>query len=262
MVDEQLLGRGRTAEIYAHGERRVAKLLLPGFDAEMLALEGRKTQAAHDAGAPAPATHGAVTVAGRPGYLFDRVDGPVMLDELRARLWRYRHHADLLARVHADVHARSTDALPDVKEKLAAQIDQAADIGPTTRRRAKDRLRELDDGDRVLHGDLHPGNIVLTRDGPAVIDWMDAARGDPAADVARTLWLLSPPVLGPEAGRIQGGFLTVFRRRYLRGYLAATGSAAADIHPWRLPVLAARLAEGIEYETAALLSGIEELTSD
>ncbi|MFJ5875307.1 MULTISPECIES: phosphotransferase family protein [unclassified Streptomyces] len=43
------------------------------------------------------------------------------------------------------------------------------------------------DGDQVLHLDLHPGNVILTRRGPVAIDWCNAGAGDPAADVAMTM---------------------------------------------------------------------------
>jgi Ser/Thr protein kinase RdoA (MazF antagonist) len=39
-------------------------------------------------------------------------------------------------------------------------------------------------GDRVLHLDLHPGNIMMTSRGPVVIDWSNQAAGPAGADVA------------------------------------------------------------------------------
>ena len=35
-------------------------------------------------------------------------------------------------------------------------------------------------------GDLHPQNVILTADGPRIIDWEGAARGPAVADVAMT----------------------------------------------------------------------------
>jgi aminoglycoside phosphotransferase (APT) family kinase protein len=40
------------------------------------------------------------------------------------------------------------------------------------------------EGDRVLHLDLHPGNVMLTADGPMIIDWSNGAAGPPGADIA------------------------------------------------------------------------------
>ena len=43
-----------------------------------------------------------------------------------------------------------------------------------------------------LHGDLHPGNILVERDRvSAVIDWGDLTAGDPATDLA-VAWMMLP----------------------------------------------------------------------
>lgn len=261
MSEDQPIGVGRTAEVYPVGERMVAKVLLPGFDGRSLEIEARKTQAAHDAGVKAPGTHGAHALGGRVGYLFDRIDGQVMLDVLRSRPWAYRAHASLLARLHAEMHGRRTARLPSVKELLAAKIDAAVPLDEATRRFAKDRLLALDDDDAVLHGDYHPGNVMVAPGGPVVIDWLDAARGAPAADVARSLWLMSPA--GIPAGTPQRAvlvrFLALFRRRYLRTYRSATALDSEALNAWRVPVLAGRLSEGIGHEVGPLLAELARL---
>ena len=42
------------------------------------------------------------------------------------------------------------------------------------------------DGDKLCHGDFHPGNVLLTEKGAVVIDWMTASICNPWADMART----------------------------------------------------------------------------
>ena len=46
------------------------------------------------------------------------------------------------------------------------------------------------DGDCLCHADLHPGNVLLGRGGPVVIDWTGVTKGDAMADVAWTRLLL------------------------------------------------------------------------
>lgn len=43
----------------------------------------------------------------------------------------------------------------------------------------------------LLHGDLHPGNVLLGEAGPVLIDWTNASTGVRAADVADTWTLVS-----------------------------------------------------------------------
>jgi aminoglycoside phosphotransferase (APT) family kinase protein len=74
---------------------------------------------------------------------------------------------------------------------------------------------------RILHGDFHPGN-VLVADGSVtgVIDWPNAGLGEPAADVATTRVLLTMgPLHAPALGRWP---INAIRRwlawRYSRAY--------------------------------------------
>src|ERR1044071_5794670 len=51
---------------------------------------------------------------------------------------------------------------------------------------------------RLCHGDMHPSNVILAPDGPMIVDWFDASRGEPVADVARTCLLLGDGDRTPE----------------------------------------------------------------
>jgi aminoglycoside phosphotransferase (APT) family kinase protein len=72
---------------------------------------------------------------------------------------------------------------------LADLQDQLHDIP------APDWLPDVaDGGDRVIHMDFHPMNVMMSKmRGPVVIDWPNARRGDPLSDVATTYVLLVAP---------------------------------------------------------------------
>ncbi len=88
-----------------------------------------------------------------------RIEGPTMGALLRRRPWELRAQAASLARLHELLHA--------IEAPTAVPV-----AGP---------------GDRLLHLDLHPENVLVSPAGPVVIDWTNAARGDAALDVALTL---------------------------------------------------------------------------
>jgi aminoglycoside phosphotransferase (APT) family kinase protein len=50
----------------------------------------------------------------------------------------------------------------------------------------------------VVHGDLHPLNVIVTADGPVVIDWCNAHEGSPAFDVAMTAIICAQVALDPS----------------------------------------------------------------
>jgi aminoglycoside phosphotransferase (APT) family kinase protein len=130
--------------------------------------------------------------------VMDRLDGPSMLADLARHPWRLRRHARTLA----DLHRRLHD-LPAPPGLPSAGVP----------------------GDRLLHRDLHPLNVLMPEGGPVVIDWANCAAGDPAYDVADT-WVLFATAEVPGS-RWDRALAAVGRRFFLRGFLKASDREAA-----------------------------------
>ena len=64
---------------------------------------------------------------------------------------------------------------PEIRESWTAAVPRLVD--------ACDALTDLGLPDTLVHGDLHPGNIVLTSNQHVVVDWSDAAVGNPLVDL-------------------------------------------------------------------------------
>ena len=254
-----LVGVGRTAEIYAWGEGRVLKLFHEWVPDHWVESERRGTTAAHEAGLPAPAVLGTETVDGRRGMVLERIDGPSLLETLRRAPWRAVWVARTLARVQAAIHARRATCrgLQTIRERLREGI-QGSPLTPDRKAQAAAMLDRLPDGDVLCHYDLHPDNVLLTRRGPVVIDWMAAAVGHPLADVAETLLLLR---VGGGPGKLEALLRALLRTSYLQRYLRLTGASRTALNGWELPVGAARLSERIEVERVALRAWLDRLAA-
>lgn len=268
------LGVGREAEVYTWGAGAVLKLYRPGFhghQAEALALTSLAGRSV------APGLVDVVHHDGRPGLVLERVAGVDMLDLLRRQPWRVLPLARALADAHVTVHGVPAPAdLPDVRQVLAARVEAAALPGEL-RGFALRMLDGLPSGDRLCHGDYHPGNVMVddsvddsaddsaddTADDTvgarrvAVIDWPNAARGVPEADHARALLLLrwADPV--PGTPLLTRGLMTAGRtllaRGYARAYTRGTHRPLRDVGSWLVVQVAARLAEGIGAERGLLV---------
>ena len=255
------IAKGRTAAVYPVGDDRVVKVLEDGFDPGMISSEAAKMDAAHRAGAPAPAVYGTTEVDGRPGLVMGRIDGDLLLDEISIDPLRVRQWSRVFAGAHVDTLTRTTTDLDDVREVLRSKIERT-DLDHEQKSTALRVLDAAPDGDHVLHGDFHPGNVILTKDGPVLIDWIDATRGHPGADIARTLWLMSPATVPSSAPnrRILVAIQAMFRRWYRSRVVAGTRIDRRVVDAWRLPVVAARLDEHIEWEDEALRAEVDRLT--
>ena len=99
--------------------------------------------------------------------------------------------------------------------------------------------------------------MLISKQGAVIIDWIDASRGHPLADVART-WVLvrfsgsnQTNVLKRLAMRwIQGWFIKI----YLSSYFRLAPGDQTQLAAWTPVIAAARLNENIKEEEPALLS--------
>lgn len=214
--------------------------------------------AAIECGVPTPAVVETLEVDGRPGQVMERVDGPDQFSVVGARPWTLVAMAHTLGRVHAELHRTVVpDGYPTLHEHVRDHLARTDLVPAEIAAAAGDALEALPNGTAMCHGDYHPGNVLMTADGPVVIDWTNAVRGDPMADVARTRLMLglgelppgSPPLVRVAAAAGRG----VFGHLYLRAYRRAGHLDSALVDRWE-PVRAAdRLGEGIEGERDALL---------
>lgn len=258
------VGTGRTAEVYAVGERRVLKLFRPPFARDVVLREMRTSQEIARAGLPCPAVFasgsgdGLVEIDGRYGIVFERIFGHSMLHEIVSRPWRIIRHTRQFAHLHGQLHATRATGLPRQRQRLEHLIAQGVKSLPAAlAERILAALRSEPDGSAVCHGDLHPDNVLLTADGPKIIDWEPAGQGSPAADVAWTVLLLRHGGVPPGTPWSVRTALFFLRRVFLIIYLREvhrTGLVTqADLRRWIPITAAARLGDGIPEERDALL---------
>jgi aminoglycoside phosphotransferase (APT) family kinase protein len=257
------LAEGREAEIFAWDETTVLRLFRRGRSAETLAREAAAMTAARAAGPIAPAVRGTIEVDGRQGLLIERVDGPDLFATIARRPWTVWGAGRTLGAIQARLHEMPATSLRSTKERLARNLAARETLPASLLRTALSTLDDLPDGDRLCHGDLHPGNILMAHSGPVVIDWPNATRGDPTADVARTLTLLRVGALPPEAPRtvrLGDRFLRrSLQTAHLRAYRRARGLDGALLDRWLVVALVDRLAEAIPGEREVILVRLNAL---
>jgi uncharacterized protein (TIGR02172 family) len=258
------LAQGRTAEVFAWDDGHVLKLFRPGWDADVASHEAEIARAIYASGAPAPQVGEVVEVDNRAGIIYERISGPSLLTDLIGHPTHLRRIMRALAEAHADLHQRTVANLPRVREMLAQRATSVAELTEAQRRAVLRALEALPDADTLCHGDYHPDNVLRSPRGPLVIDWENAALGDPLADVARTLMLFRANFVHSQSAAtraLKRGSLQYLASLYLRRYRQLRPFDMARLRAWELPVTAARLSEGVEPEEAYLLKRVRRLTA-
>ena len=233
------LGAGKEAEVFECGSR-VAKLYKPNAPKRSAFREATILAFVESLGMPAPAVWGVREFDGRWGVIMDRIDGPLFAEAMRRDLAAIPAHLTAMAALHRRVHAESAAPLASLKAKLAANTQRTTLLNETHRVDLLAHLAVLPDGDRLCHGDFHPENIVGPIGRETILDWLDASRGDPAADVCRTYVLIKP-------------FSEELAATYVEAYAVEGKVSREAIMNWLPLVAAARLAEGVPGEVEGLL---------
>ncbi|GAA1638472.1 phosphotransferase [Actinoplanes couchii] len=180
----ELVGSGREADVFALDSGRVLRRYRNGAGA---GAEAEMMAYLGGLGFPVPRVF---EVSGAD-MILERLDGPTMLGALGDGRLTMAEGAGILADLQRRLHG-----LP---ARLARQ-----------------------DGDRILHRDLHPDNVMLTTRGPVVIDWHNAAEGPPAVDVCLTAVILAQVAAAPDHPHAAGA------AAFLTSFLALTGTAMPE----------------------------------
>jgi aminoglycoside phosphotransferase (APT) family kinase protein len=180
------IGEGVFADVHAWAPGQVVKLFKAGAPRWASRREARLTRAVFAAGGPAPEVFGAVELEERLGIVLSRFDGPTLLQATRSGAISFEQAGTILASLCLSVH--KTPPPPDVpflRDVMDGWLRQSGDTVPkhiaTGILALIERLRP---GDGLCHADLHPGNVIMTADGPKFVDWGGAVRAPAALDLA------------------------------------------------------------------------------
>ena len=240
------IGVGRTSDVHAFGTGAVIKIPHPHVPDEWAAFEARLAGAVHDAGLPAPAVDDVVRVHDRNAIVFAEVSGPSMWQHVLDHPHDAAAMARELAAIQRAVFSSGIPAgVPDFVDRLIRRIQLAEVLPEADLAQAATLAGEMPRGAALLHGDLHPGNVLMGTDGPVVIDWFDAAIGHPVADIVRSSILIRP---GVEAGadHLPGATAEVLARMhdtYVAEFAHELGAASDDLRTWEAVVAVGRLVE-------------------
>lgn len=258
------IAAGRTAEIYRWDDRHVLKLYQGWCPPDWADYEARVAGIVHEAGIPSPGVGKIIEVNARRGLIYEYIEGISMLQDMNARPWMLWKHARTLAELHVKINQQLVQGLPPYKDRLCYDIRNSHQLSDELREKVLAMIGDLPAGKYLCHGDYHPGNVLITANGPVVIDWMTASVGSPWTDVARTSLILS---IGAAAAKdkvhpIIRMAIRMYRRSYRAHYLEQMPDADNEMKRWMPVIAAARLNENIAPEREALLHIVKEGYAD
>jgi Ser/Thr protein kinase RdoA (MazF antagonist) len=177
-------------------------------------------QAAAKAGVNLPRVVAFDTWNGRRAMLMEWCLGETLFQAIQIRPEETGNIGYLLGKAQAALHRI------DIEIPALAGEEWVTRLGPVDPELRERLLGREQQPSRLLHLDFHPLNVMV-HDGAigCVLDWNNAALGDPRADVARTWAILNLVPMPPGKDRIDlQPYRSVLAENWLRGYVEIAGT--------------------------------------
>ena len=167
--------------------KRLAKLFNPGFDTTLAFYEFQMAQAAYEAGVPTPRPYRLITDGERVGTEYELVENkrsfcriisgqPERIQEISLRF----------ARDSKALHAMPADIsrIPSMKARMQEFYARDGVVPRSLKDKVMPFFEQIPDTPRLLHGDLHIGNIITDGERDLWIDIGQFAYGAPEWDLS------------------------------------------------------------------------------
>ena len=263
MKDLKLLAEGLTAQVFDWKENTVLKLFFEGFPEKPVNVEYDRNIVIRDFDIPAPKLIERIEYKGRIGLVFEKLQGDTLLKHILKKKFLFLKYANIMSKLHNKIHKIDIPNLPSVHEYLRKDIEYTNDLSNELKKNIINYLNTLETDTKLCHFDFHPDQIMLTNNGPYLIDWMNASSGSPNSDVARTyLMFLTYQYSNSEFNfeKLMDFKVNILFRAYFKKYTRINSEITKEeVYRWLLPIAAGRLSEDIEHEKSFLLKMINYL---
>ena len=184
------IATGGQAEIYDLANGKILRLMLRPEDSFLVDYEYQSLQAVKGSGLFVPEVFEKVNVDNRPGFIMEKIEGFNLTKMFQKNPLLLFRKIKELSTVHFKLNQiKAPENLIDLRSRIRKLVDKSDFIDSGTKDFVYEILDQLPDGDRLCHGDFHPGNIIVKDGNPYIIDWCGATKADPVADVAHTYLL-------------------------------------------------------------------------
>lgn len=242
MMIGELIGIGNTAKVYQWGKNEVLKLF---YDQNSAIIEAKNAEIINNLLLRSPKYVGYVEYEGKQGIVYEKIEGPTMLWHIEPNEKSITYNAKLMANLQYEMHNVENKLLPNLKSQITDKVNMSQEMLKDEKETILDVLHSLPDGNSLCHYDFHPDNIIISPNGPVIIDWLNFLVGSQEADITRTAMMIQSQSLPPNAPPWLNNrnLREVFYKEYITEYLQLANISEEFLEHWMLPTLAVRIDE-------------------
>ena len=186
---KEVLGQGGNGTVYRLDDETIVKVYSSQHPLEIIDRERAYAKAAFVAGIPTAIAFDTVKVGDSYGVVYEAMNsdtlGHAITNEPERRDEYIMKYAELAKKLHSTViDDGSVEKLKDLLMKRACDPVLLELCTPDEVEILKELVSSMADCDTLVHGDLHPGNIMINNGELMLIDMGELTRGLPVYDVA------------------------------------------------------------------------------
>lgn len=173
-----------------------------------------------------PALEEVTKIDGKCAISYDYITGDTMADLLKKSPEKADEYLEQMVDLQIEINSQRSPKISRLKDYLKRSIESLDMIDDVKKYELLTRLESMPKHVKLCHGEFTPDNIIISKNGVYVVDWLKAKQGNASADVAKTyLWFCL-------------NHHTEYAEKYLKMYCKKTGTAVKYVQDW-LPIVAA-----------------------
>lgn len=238
-MSREILVQRPTKTIYRDGDK-VIKIFNEEYSKANVLNEALNQARVEETGLNIPRLYEVTKIDGKWAIVIEYIEGKTLYELMQENPEKKNEYLERLVDIQMEIFSQRVPLLNKLKDKMHNKISMT-ELDATTRYELHTRLDSTPKHNKVCHGDLHPSNIIITKDDKAyIIDWSHVTQGNGAADAARIYLLFT----------LEGD--TEAAEAYLNAFCHKTDTAKQYVQKWIPIVAASQLTKGIEEEKELL----------
>ena len=221
---ERVIAVRNNKTVYRDGDKAI-KVFDANFSKSDILNEALNQARVEEAGVRVPKVLEVSVIDGKWAIVSEYIPGKTLAQLMEENPQDKDAYLEQFVDLQMEVHTHRAPLLNKLYDKMKRKIDETG-LDATTRYELHTRLDSTPHHNKVCHGDFNPSNIIMSENGPYILDWSHATQGNASADVARTyllFWL---------NGDIDGA------KKYLNLFCKKSDTAKQYVQKW-IPIVAA-----------------------
>lgn len=240
---ENIIAKRKNKTVYRDG-KLCMKVFDQNYSKSDILNEALNQARVEETGLRIPKIQSVTKTDGRWAIISDFIDGKTLAELMDENPDREDEYLDLFTDIQLEMHSKGSPLLTKLKDKMKRKIS-LANLSATVKYELHERLEGMPKHNKLCHGDFNPENIIISPDGPYIIDWSHATQGNASADAARTYLLFC---LGEKEA---------LAKKYLKMFCEKSDTAIQYVQKWMPIVAASQSVKGNEKEKEFLYSWID-----